>query len=254
MRYLLPRTFCPPEHAHGEKLFESNSTVDDMPDATDTPDLAREPLRIALSDDHPVVRAGVRALLEAGGGGAWTVAAEAAGADELLGLLAVTPLDLLITDFSMPGSRAGDGLTLLGLIRRRHPQLPVIVLTMIGNPPMLRSIADTGVAGLLDKAAAATELAQAVSAVAQGQRYYGRALAAVLDPAAALARAGQALSPREAEVLRLFVAGFGVSQIAAQLHRSKQTISRQKTDAMAKLGLRNDREIYEYARSEGLLS
>lgn len=218
------------------------------------PDPPPPALRIALSDDHPVVRAGVRALLEsAAPGQGWTVAGEAAGADELLALLASAPPDLLITDFSMPGSRAGDGLTLLGQIRRRHPSLPVIVLTMIGNPPMLRSIAETGVAGLLDKAAAAAELAEAVRTVAQGGRYYGAAVRERLESAAP-ARGVAALSPREAEVLRLFVAGRSVSQIAAQLHRSKQTISRQKTDAMVKLGLGSDREIYEYARATGLLS
>ncbi|BAV97892.1 response regulator transcription factor [Lysobacter enzymogenes] len=213
-------------------------------------------LRIALSDDHPVVRAGVRALLESAAAPdeAWSVDGEASGADELLGLLAATPLDLLITDFSMPGSRAGDGLTLLGQIRRRHPQLPVIVLTMIGNAPVLRSIAEAGVAGLLDKAAAAAELGEAVRTVAQGGRYIGLGLRGLVDTCTGAVRAGGALSPREAEVLRLFAAGHSVSQIAAHLHRSKQTISRQKTDAMAKLGLRSDREIYEYARTEGLLS
>lgn len=215
-------------------------------------------LRIALSDDHPVVRAGVRALLESAStlGDSWQVVAEAANADELLSLLATTPVDLLITDFSMPGSRAGDGLTLLGQIRRRHPQLPVIVLTMIGNVPVLRSIVDTGVSGLLDKAAAGTELPQAVRAVSQGRSYYGEALAALLDLGGRHdgERNEVALSPRETEVLRLFAAGSSVSQIAAQLHRSKQTISRQKTDAMTKLGLKNDLEIYDYARSQGLIS
>src|SRR5262245_39262916 len=107
------------------------------------PDAGAMSLRIALSDDHPVVRAGVRALLEqaaleqtateqptseqpkseqgvsgnaepepvAETSGPWRVVAEAANPDELIDLLAQTPLDLLITDFSMPGdSRAGDGL------------------------------------------------------------------------------------------------------------------------------------------------
>jgi len=212
-------------------------------------------LRIALSDDHPVVRAGVRALLESAAtpGETWTVAAEASGADELLDLLAATPLDLLITDFSMPGSRVGDGLSLHGQIRRRRPQLPVIVLTMIGNAPVLRSIVDAGVAGLLDKAAAVAELGEAVRTVMQGDRYFGLALRGLLQSGAGVSRGG-GLSPREAEVLRLFAAGLGVSQIAAHLHRSKQTISRQKTDAMGKLGLKSDREIYDYARNEGLLS
>ncbi|MBT2744960.1 response regulator [Lysobacter sp. ISL-42] len=214
-------------------------------------------LRIALSDDHPVVRAGVRALLESASAlnENWRVVAEAANADELLTLLASTPVDLLITDFSMPGSRAGDGLSLLGQIQRRHPQLPVIVLTMISNVPVLRSIADAGVKGLLDKAAAGTELPQAVRAVMQGRLYYGEALRPMLDSVRSGGERDEAaLSPREAEVLRLFAAGSSVSEIAAHLHRSKQTISRQKTDAMTKLGLKNDLEIYDYARSKGLLS
>src|SRR5688572_27080810 len=140
-------------------------------------------LRIALSDDHPVVRAGVRALLETASGlnEDWKVVAEAANADELLNLLAQTQLDLLITDFSMPGSRAGDGLTLIGMIRRRYPDLPVIVLTMISNVPVLRAIADAGVRGLLDKAAAATELPNVVRSVMQGREYYGEALRGVLE-------------------------------------------------------------------------
>jgi two-component system capsular synthesis response regulator RcsB len=215
-------------------------------------------LRIALSDDHPVVRVGVRALLESppGLGEAWQVVAEADNGDALLNLLAATEVDLLITDFSMPGSRGGDGLAMLGQIRRRYPQLPVIVLTMIGNVPVLRSIIEAGVEGLLDKAAAVAELPQAVRAVSQGRSYYGEALRSLLDSDGRLSgeRDPLALSPRETEVLRLFVAGFGVSQIAAQLHRSKQTISRQKTDAMVKLGLKNDLEIYDYARSQGLPS
>lgn len=215
-------------------------------------------LRIVLSDDHPVVRAGVRALLESASALSdhWEVVAEAANADELLSLLSTTPADLLITDFSMPGSRAGDGLTLLGQIRRRHPRLPVIVLTMIGNVQVLRSIVDTGVGGLLDKAAAGTELPQAVRSVSQGRSYYGEALRVLLDLDGRQEgeRNEVALSPRETEVLRLFAAGSSVSQIAAQLHRSKQTISRQKTDAMTKLGLKNDLQIYDYARSKGLIS
>lgn len=212
-------------------------------------------LRIALSDDHPVVRAGVRALLETASGlnEDWKVVAEAANADELLNLLAETPLDLLITDFSMPGGRAGDGLTLIGMIRRRYPQLPVIVLTMISNAPVLRAIADAGVRGLLDKAAAASELPNVVRSVMQGREYYGEALRGSLE-AGGEGEEHQALSPRETEVLRLFVAGNSVSEIAARLHRSKQTISRQKTDAMDKLGLRNDLDIYDYARSMGLVS
>jgi two-component system capsular synthesis response regulator RcsB len=211
------------------------------------------PLRVILADDHPVVRGGVRALLEQAGG--IGIGAEAATAGELFAALARGDGDLVLTDFSMPGGDAADGLSMLGRLHAHWPELPVVVLTMAGNGSVLRAILDTGVLGLLNKSDALDELAPAIHAAAHGRRYLGGGIRAVLE-ASGLHRdtGGEAmLSRRETEVLRLFASGLTVSQIARRLNRSVKTISRQKTDAMAKLGLHSDLEIYAYARQHDLL-
>jgi two-component system capsular synthesis response regulator RcsB len=195
-------------------------------------------MRIVLADDHPIVRSGVRILLERDHQTV-KVIAEAATADELHRVLDATPCDLVITDFNMPGGRMSDG-------------LPVIVLTIVSNPGVLRSVMATGARGLVNKSEALGELPLAVEAVAQGRTYLGAAMEqALLSTPATDGKV--ALSIRESEVFRLFASGLTVSQIARQLNRSVKTVSRQKVDAMAKLGIENDIDLYTYAREHGLL-
>lgn len=123
---------------------------------------------------------------------------------------------------------------------------------MAGNAAVLRAILATGVHGLLAKADALAELTAAVAAAARHRRYLGAAVRRVLE--ADGGGSGRALSRREAEVLRLFVSGLTVTEIARRLNRSVKTVSHQKMGAMAKLGLRSDLELYAYAREHGLLS
>ncbi|MFC3814602.1 response regulator [Lysobacter sp. GCM10012299] len=211
------------------------------------------PLRIIIADDHPIVRSGMRELLERSG--EFGSMAEAGSSDELVLALEQHHFDVVLTDFNMPGGHITDGLNLLELIRQRWPLTPVVVLTMVSNIGVLRSVLATGVQGLLNKADALEELELAVRTAAQGRTYVSAGLQALMDAAETAAPgSGEArLSRRETEVLRMFASGLTVSQIAAQLSRSAKTISRQKMDAMAKLGLRNDREVYNYAREKGLL-
>ncbi|MGO4222169.1 response regulator [Lysobacter sp. TAF61] len=208
-------------------------------------------MRIVLADDHPIIRNGVRTLLERDHG--LKVVAEAASADELHRVLDAAPCDLIITDFNMPGGRMSDGLSLLGMLRRKWPALPVIVLTIVSNPGVLRSILSTGARGLVNKTEALDELPQAVQAVAQGRNYVGAAMERALLQESEGDKEKIALSIREVEVFRLFASGLTVSQIARQLNRSVKTVSRQKVDAMAKLGIENDIDLYSYAREHGLL-
>ncbi len=178
------------------------------------------PLRVILADDHPVVRGGVRALLEHAGG--IHITAEAATAGELFAALARGDGDLVLTDFSMPGGDAADGLSMLGRLHAHWPELPVVVLTMAGNTAVLRAILDTGVLGLLNKSDALNELALAIHAAARGRRYLGGGIRAALEtlglPGDSTGKA--VLSRRETEVLRLFASGLTVSQIARRLDRS----------------------------------
>jgi two-component system capsular synthesis response regulator RcsB len=206
---------------------------------------------------------GIKALLHEHGAG-MRVVGEASCARELLALLPTCGCDLLITDYSMPDAAgAEDGLAWLKRLRREYPALPVIVLTMIHNPALVRGMLGAGVNGVVGKAAMTRELLLAIRAVAAGRTYVGEHVREVIaDPPAQ--EAGQedadkdndpsALSRREAEIVRLYASGLSVTQIAERVHRSVKTISQQKNNAMRKLGLTSNSQLYEYARVWGLLT
>ncbi|MBA2078210.1 MAG: DNA-binding response regulator [Rhodanobacter sp. 68-29] len=217
-------------------------------------------MRIVICDDHPVVVMGVKAIL-ASQGNAFEVVGEAHGGQQLLQLLGTTACDLVITDFSMPGeNRQDDGLPMLRRLREAWPELPVIVLTMIHNAALLQGMLKLGVQGVVDKTGMTTELLRAVRAIAAGRNYvsthvqaasnHGRAAEVDDQQAATVA----VLSVREAEVVRLYAQGLSVTQIAETVRRSVKTVSKQKNDAMRKLGLESNRELYEFARASGLLA
>lgn len=216
-------------------------------------------LRILLADDHPLVSAAVADRLQTQTG--WEICGSVTSATALLnGVESLRP-DVVITDYHMPAQGEGnsDGLRLLASLRRRHPSLAVIVLTMITNPLVLRSILDTQVHGLLLKDSPLSELVTVVGRIQRGFHYIGKSALEVLsqaDPGSPVAP-GQAgaerLSRREMEVLRLYLTGRSVSAIAILLCRSVKTISRQKNCAMQKLGVTNDRELFEFAALNGML-
>lgn len=211
-------------------------------------------LRIILADDHPIFRSGVRALLESGSNA--KVVADVSSPAELMDALDKHPCDLLLTDFSMPGGQVADGLHMLGMIRRRWPDIPVVVLTMVNNGGVLNAILSAGVRGLMSKTDALAELTLAVQAVSHGRTFLSSGIGRVLEDNGPGSRDHEQrpLSKRETEVLRLFASGFTVSEIAGQLNRSIKTISRQKMDAMNKLGLKSDLDVYAYAREHGILA
>lgn len=213
-------------------------------------------MRIVICDDHPVVLMGVKAIL-ATLGNACQVVGEAHDGKQLLDMLKTRPCDLVITDFSMPGeSHRDDGLPMLRRLREAWPELPVIVLTMIHNAALTQGMLKLGVQGVVDKSGMTTELLRAVRALSTGRNYVSaddmndQADESAAGSVAAIAT----LSVREAEVLRLYVRGLSVTQIAENVRRSVKTISKQKNDAMRKLGLESNRELYEFARANGLLS
>jgi two-component system, NarL family, captular synthesis response regulator RcsB len=210
-------------------------------------------LRIILADDHPVVRIGARAVIETSGVG--DIVAEASGTDELLDALATHDCDVLVTDFSMPGGRQADGFALIELIRRRYPTLPVLMLSMASNLGILRMVVAAGVLGLVDKSASMDELPAAIQTIHRGAPYVSTTLkqrVAEMGTEDVAIGQNKRPSPKEAEVLRLLASGMTVTQIAEQLHRSVTTISRQKGDAMRKLGIRNDAELFEFLKTDGL--
>jgi len=219
--------------------------------------------RVIMADDHPVVMLGIRALLHERSDH-MRVTGEASNGGELLALLTQQGCDLLITDFSMPyEDDSGDGLPLLRRLRRDYPSLPIIVLTMIHNPALIRGMLDAGVNGVVGKVAMMKELLLAIGAVMNGRTYLCESMREYtkekLLPRPQAGTATQSagndpavLSKREAEVVRLYAQGLSITQIAEHVHRSVKTVSQQKNDAMRKLGIISNSQLYEYARAYGL--
>jgi len=212
-------------------------------------------IRIIVADDHPIVRSGIRSVLEGSHG--MHVVAEAGSPDGLIAALESSAgCDLIVTDLNMPGTQVVDGMPLLHLLRRRWPRLPVMVLTLMDNLGVLQLAMAAGARGMMLKSDALADLPAAVRQIANGETYISPSLRekwqAADEVAANVPRTP--LSPRESEVLRLFVRGMTVSEIAQYLHRSVKTVSRQKMSAMAKLRLTSDIEVYEYAREQGLMA
>ena len=140
---------------------------------------------------------------------------------------------------------------MLQTIRRNHPLLRVVVLTMLDNPSILRAVRELA-HGLVSKRSDLRELPAAIAVVGAGRSYLSPLLQPVLE--AEGARGEAALTARETEVVRLFAEGHSVSEIARRLNRSVKTISHQKADAMRKLGFDNHSQLYAYARDRGLKS
>jgi DNA-binding NarL/FixJ family response regulator len=212
---------------------------------------AMQKVRILIVDDHPILRGGLRALIDAEHD--MTVIGEAA--DGLAAIAAVGSLepDVVVMDVAMPtlgGAEATERL------KATCPHVKVIALTAHEERGYVQVLLAAGASGYVAKRAAASDLVRAIRAVANGGVY--------LDPAVAshaLAERqprswrpeGAPLSNRESEVLRLVAEGHGVKDMAAKLEISTRTLETYRARAMEKLGLRTRPEIIRYALQRGWL-
>ncbi|MDQ0008251.1 two-component system capsular synthesis response regulator RcsB [Luteibacter jiangsuensis] len=209
-------------------------------------------MRVIISDDHPVVLMGLKAALQSYGD-RFSIIGEASNGRELASLLSREPCDLLITDFSMPGDQPSeDGLSMLAGIRENYPKLSILVLTMLRNPALVQGMLAIGVGGVVDKMAMTRELILAIDVICAGRIYLSERTRKQIEETAIANNEPGSISPREAEVVRFLAQGLTVSEIARRTGRSVKTVSQQKRDAMRKLGLDGDKQLYDYARSNGL--
>lgn len=199
---------------------------------------------VLIADDHPVYLLGLRTLLQSQAD-KYEVIHEAVSADELVEKLTRQPVDVVITDLCMPGPLHADGLALIQYLRRHWPEIIIIVVTMITNLGIQNSLARLGVQAVLNKNSLSVDLLQTMQSLFLPT---ARKKATVQNDVTI------ALSPKETEVLRLLLRGLTVNEISAQLKRTKQTVSAQKTSAMRKLGVASEFELYQYAQQLGLNS
>ena len=204
--------------------------------------------KVLVCDDHPVIVIALRSELARIG--QFSEVVTASSVNEILNALNDPEVGIVITDFSL--NEAGDGLQLIGRIKRLRPDVAVIVFSMNASPPAVRDMIAAGASAFVSKTCGTRDVAEACRVVLAGRKFVAPAsLAHLLDqddgrtPQAAL----QQLSPREREVLRLLAQGLSLREIAARFNRSRKTISVQKCAAMAKLGLTHDMELGRYLAS-----
>jgi two-component system response regulator NreC len=210
------------------------------------------PIEILIADDHGVLRAGLRALLNVEGD--MHVAGEAASGGEAIRLAIDLHPDVVLLDISMPDM---DGLEATRLLVNRLPQVRVLILTVHEDAALLREAMRAGAVGYVIKRAVESELINAIRAVAAGDFYVHPALTHALlgrtgrSPAGASA---ENLTPREREVLQLIAQGYTNRQIAELLHLSTRTVESHRANLRAKLNLDSRVELVRYAAEQGLLN
>lgn len=217
---------------------------------------AIQKLRVVLADDHPLILMGIRELL--GRDINLTVEAVASSPSELIEHLNKNPPDAVITDYSMPGDEQyGDGMRFISYLRRHFPDVKLIVLTMVSNPMIISSLYDAGVQAVVLKQDELSEALVALHLMRQGVTYYPANFKQDMPKAgleSSVHTRLESLSPREFEVLRLFVLGDSISNIAEQLNRSIKTISAQKASAMRKLNVQNNQDLIAFCTQHSLFS
>jgi DNA-binding NarL/FixJ family response regulator len=212
--------------------------------------------RVLVADDHAVLRAGLRLLIDTQPD--METVGEAGDFPEALRLARTARPDVLILDLTMPG---GTGVKTIERLVKECPQARVLVLTMHDDPSYLRAALAAGAFGYVVKKAADSELLSAIRAVAQGRAFVdldvsGGKMQTVLgnrDGDGAAAGPAAALSPREREVLGLLAQGHTNQVIADRLFLSVKTVESYRARLMQKLGLTNRADLFRYAVEIGLL-
>lgn len=210
------------------------------------------PIRLLIADDHAVLRAGLRMLLDVQHD--ITVVGEAGDGAEVLQKARELQPDVVLMDLTMPGPPSGD---VIRQVLRACPKTRVLVLTMHDDPAYLASAMAAGAAGYVVKKVADSELLSAIRAVHAGRTFVDLTQSLPAPRAApdgAKAERPKELSRREREVLQLLAQGHSNQQIATQIKVSVKTVETYRTRLSQKLGLKGRAELYRFAVESGILN
>lgn len=203
--------------------------------------------RVLLADDHRLMAAGVRKLLES----RYQVVAIVDDSRALLETATAQRPDVILADISMPGL---DGLEATRRLRRSLPEVPVIILTMHDDAGHVRAAFEAGASGYLVKSSASLELFEAIEEVLAGRRYLtsavaGKVMGSLVSPEPAAPESP--LTRREMEIAGLVARGLENSEIAARLCIAEVTVRTHFQRILRKLDLRNRVELARYALAQG---
>lgn len=212
-----------------------------------------KPIRIVLADDHGLVRAGLRVLLQGIDG--VEVVAEAGNGREALALVKQHRPDILLTDIGMPEL---NGLDLTGQVARAFAEVRVVILSVHAAKEYVWQALRAGAAGYLLKDATTAELELALRAVARGETYLTPAVSKHIV-ADYIQRAGsevgslELLTARQREILQLVAEGFTTKQIAEKLFLSAKTVEKHRAQLMERLDIHDVAGLVRYALRVGLV-
>ena len=207
--------------------------------------------RILIADDHGIVRKGLKETLEEELGK--VVFGEAENGRQVIEQVWKQKWDLVLLDINMEGR---SGLEILEEIRKSHPALPVLILSMYPEEEFAVRAIKQGAAGYINKRRASEELVAAVKRVLEGGRYITSTVAEKL--AADLQRESsqlphETLSNREFQVMRMIASGKSLKEIAADLSISAKTVGTYHTRLFQKMGMNSDIELTRYALAKKLV-
>jgi DNA-binding NarL/FixJ family response regulator len=214
-------------------------------------------IRVLLADDHQLVRAGMRALIDGLPG--FEIVGEAADGREVVRLARNDGIDIVVMDISMPGL---NGLDATALIVKEHPEIRVVILSMHTSENYVLDALRAGAHGYVIKDSAPEELERALRAVAAGQRYLSPAISHyLLDDYLRLVRGGSEpppaaalLTARQREVLQLIAEGRSTREIAERLSISIKTVETHRAQIMERLSVRDVASLTRYAIRLGLVA
>jgi two-component system, NarL family, response regulator NreC len=210
--------------------------------------------KVLLADDHAILREGLRLVLDAQPGIA--VVGEAEDGRQALEMVERLHPDVVVMDIAMPNL---NGLEATRQIKRRFPQVRVVILTMHENQQYLVQIVKVGANGCVLKRSAGTELVTAVKAAARGESYFSPSIAGMLveDYRALLGRTpddDDILTEREREVLQMVAEGKTNAEIADGLILSIKTVQTHRAHIMEKLDLHDRTDLVKYAIRKGMIT
>jgi DNA-binding NarL/FixJ family response regulator len=209
-------------------------------------------IRVIITDDHPIVRQGIRQILEDDRDQRFGVIDEASDSAGLLEMVLRNEYDVILLDISLPGR---SGLDILPDLKKRSPGSKIIMLSMYPEEQYALKAIKTGASGYLTKASAPEELISAVIKVSNGERYITSGLADIITASYFDGTGGQPqdiLSAREMEVIKLLAAGYKLNGIAEMLVVSPKTVSTYRSRILEKLNLKTTAEIIRFALNNNL--
>ncbi len=210
-------------------------------------------IKVLIADDHAIVRAGLRALINAETD--LVLVGEATGGVDAIEQVKSLVPDILVLDISMPDL---DGIEVIKSLSKNGVNCKILVLTVHEDEALLREVLKLGASGYIIKHAAETELISAINAVFRGDLYiHPKMIRTLIEPEKRHSKKlnvnHEPLTAREQEVLRLIVQGYTNKQVAEELNISTRTVEGHRANLTEKLGIRNRVDLLRYAKSNKII-